>query len=185
MNTIKTKKCARCEEERPITKYQEGRTVCRVCRYHQYKIYLVGYYAEHSKRIKKGKQAWFQKNKEKINKQKRDKYADDPQYRMSCILRSRARIGIKNAGGCPTKLEKTSTLVGCTWVDCCKYIESLFTEGMSWRNYGNEGWHIDHIRPISSFDLRRHSEQLQCFNRANLQPMWATENLSKGVKWKI
>jgi hypothetical protein len=52
---------------------------------------------------------------------------------------------------------------------------------MSWSNWGKFGWHIDHIRPCASFDLSKKSEQLKCFNYSNLQPLWAVENLKKGV----
>jgi hypothetical protein len=48
---------------------------------------------------------------------------------------------------------------------------------MTWQNHGTDGWHIDHIRPISSFSL----EEMHLANHiSNLQPLWATENLAKG-----
>jgi hypothetical protein len=53
---------------------------------------------------------------------------------------------------------------------------------MSWENHGKFGWHIDHIKPISSFDLTNENEQLECFNYKNMQPLWWNENLSKGNK---
>jgi hypothetical protein len=51
---------------------------------------------------------------------------------------------------------------------------------MSFKNYGK--WHIDHIRPCASFDLSKASEQKECFHYTNLQPLWAEDNLSKGIK---
>lgn len=58
-----------------------------------------------------------------------------------------------------------------------EYIESQFKPGMSWENYGE--WEIDHIRPLSSFDLLRESECMIAFNYKNLQPLWLRENRSK------
>ena len=49
---------------------------------------------------------------------------------------------------------------------------------MSWDNHGE--WHIDHIKPISLFDLTKIEEQQICFHYTNLQPLWAKENISKG-----
>ena len=51
---------------------------------------------------------------------------------------------------------------------------------MSWENYGK--WHIDHIIPCNIFDLTIPSQQEECFNWKNLQPLWAADNLRKGSK---
>ena len=57
-----------------------------------------------------------------------------------------------------------------------------FKEGMSWRNYGFYGWHIDHIKPVSKFNLLDQKQQKKCFNYKNLQPLWAKENFLKSNK---
>jgi hypothetical protein len=56
------------------------------------------------------------------------------------------------------------------------HIASLFLNGMSWENYGE--WHIDHRRPVSSFKLPEQARE--CWSLANLQPLWAVDNLKKG-----
>ena len=73
------------------------------------------------------------------------------------------------------------SLVGCSVGFLRKYIEGKFETGMSWDNYGK--WHVDHIRPCASFDLSDKEQVLQCFNWRNLQPMWASENMSKGANY--
>ena len=70
------------------------------------------------------------------------------------------------------------SLVGCPVGFLRSYIEGKFENGMTWDNYG--AWHVDHIRPCASFDLSDKEQVLQCFNWRNLQPMWASENSSKG-----
>jgi len=60
-------------------------------------------------------------------------------------------------------------------------LEGLFKPDMTWANYGAE-WHIDHKRPCVSFNLTDPAQQRECFHYTNLQPLWATENLQKGVK---
>ena len=60
------------------------------------------------------------------------------------------------------------------------HLESLFKDGMSWENYGK--WHVDHIRPIVSFDKNELPSIVNSLS--NLQPLWAYENLLKGSKYE-
>lgn len=63
-----------------------------------------------------------------------------------------------------------------------EYLAKRFQPGMLWENHGIRGWHIDHIRPISSFPIGTSLAEINALE--NLQPLWAKENLSKGRKWK-
>lgn len=74
--------------------------------------------------------------------------------------------------------------IGCTIEFLKTYLESKFTNEMSWDNRGFRGWHIDHIRPLSSFDLSDVEQQKQAFHYTNLQPLWWQENFKKGSKWQ-
>lgn len=63
-----------------------------------------------------------------------------------------------------------------------QHMESLFQPGMSWENYGKNGWHIDHIMPVSSFDLTNLQEVKRASHFSNLQPLWAADNQRKSNK---
>jgi hypothetical protein len=71
-------------------------------------------------------------------------------------------------------------LTGCSINFLKKYIEHQFEDGMTWENHGI--WHIDHIYPISKFNLLEEDQQRKCFHYKNLQPLWKPENLEKGSK---
>ena len=51
------------------------------------------------------------------------------------------------------------TLVEYTLDDLMNHLEDNFTTGMSWQNYGKFGWHIDHKKPISSFNFTTTDEE--------------------------
>lgn len=74
-------------------------------------------------------------------------------------------------------------LIGCSIEHLKEHIEKQFVEGMNWENWSFYGWHIDHIRPIASFDLSDPAQVKECFHYSNLQPLWAKDNLSKGDKF--
>lgn len=98
--------------------------------------------------------------------------------RFITIARNRIRAAIASAG---LKMPASaSKLIGCDWDTLRAHLESQFTDGMSWSNYGK--WHADHIRPISSFDLTDPEQVARCFSWRNMQPLWAFDNLSKGAK---
>ena len=53
---------------------------------------------------------------------------------------------------------------------------------MSWEGIRDGIIHIDHILPISFFDITTEEGQHQAFNYLNTQPLWKEDNLKKGDK---
>ena len=80
------------------------------------------------------------------------------------------------------KSDRTIKLLGCSFSELVSYLERQFKEGMSWDNYGRQGWHMDHIVPCAAFDLTDPDQQKKCFHYTNLQPLWAKDNLEKGPR---
>ena len=75
------------------------------------------------------------------------------------------------------------SLVGYTRQQLKQHLEGLWQDGMTWANFGE--WHIDHVRPISSFEYATYNdpEFLECWSIDNLQPLWAEENMQKGARY--
>ena len=123
--------------------------------------------------------AWKEKNKDLIkvyNKEySSNRYKNDPIFKLKLNQRTRVRAILKSE-----KQAKTNELLGCTYEELKQHIESKFIDGMSWENMGK--WHIDHIVPLSAFDLSTKENQMIAFNYKNLQPLWAIDNLKKGAK---
>jgi len=115
------------------------------------------------------------KRRDKFNKYIRDRLKTDINFKLRKTIRARIRLALKN----DKKRSKTLKLLGVNnIITAKKHLEKLFKPRMTWKNHGK--WHIDHIIPCSSFDLTKASEQRECFHYTNLQPLWASENLSKG-----
>ena len=133
--------------------------------------------AENPEKSKESNANWRAENPEHVasymNDYHKQRKAKDPLYRLHCNMRSIGNRVVKqlSLGKKPACTEKWQ---GCTAEELKAYLESLFTEGMTWENYGE--WHVDHIRPVSSFAPE---EWEQINHYTNLQPLWAEDNLSK------
>jgi hypothetical protein len=127
---------------------------------------------------------WREKNIDKHRENKRNyektRKTNDPIYKLIANFRTAIYQVLKENN--ITKNGHYFEILGYTPDDLIKHIESQFTEGMSWENYGD--FHIDHIKPISSFNIREigDNEFMKCWSLDNLQPMWADENIRKSNK---
>lgn len=118
----------------------------------------------------------------RANEWQKKKKKEDPNFRIRCNLRTRLWQSLKINGA--VKQCKFDEYTGCSLDQLRMHLESLFTTGMSWDNYGKgDGkWNIDHIIPCAKFDLTKKGDQLKCFHWSNLQPMWERDNIRKGTK---
>lgn len=107
-----------------------------------------------------------------------ERYKGDPLFALKMRERTRVRQGLKVQG--THKAGPTAELLGCTWIEFFRHIESLFADGMSWQNM-NE-WHVDHVKPLAQFDLSDPEQQKLAFHYKNHQPLWALDNLKKGAR---
>jgi len=206
--------CSRCKETKDIDEFNINRTskdghtcYCRPCN----KIIRKEWDSKYIKTNKfkevqhkyitsdKGKKKnlkWYYKNKEKVLENQR-KYrkteegrAKEKRYRLSEKYRSK-----RVSGSFSTRMRQSlnghkngehwEDLVDYTLHDLREHLELLFKPDMSWENYGFKGWHIDHIRPISSYNIISIDcdDFKECWSLNNLQPLWAKENFKKGDKW--
>jgi hypothetical protein len=130
------------------------------------KAYLAQYYAnpEVKKRIA-----------ERRRRNENLKRLNDPAF----LLKKRTRCRIykalhrKNI----SKSTRTVDLVGCSYAFLKEHIEKQFRDGMAWDRLGS--FHIDHIRPLASFDLTNPEQLKAAFHWKNLQPLTPEENIKK------
>jgi hypothetical protein len=172
------KECILCnikkEEDEFVfrTDTNKYRTVCKECN----KI-LKRKYRNNKERNRTDQKKYYLNNKEKVLTRVKNyklKMKDDPNYKLIRSLRRRMYNFFK--GNIFSK-KSTIELIGCNQTDLKKHIESLFTEGMNWNNYGYYGWHIDHKIALSN--AQTNEEIYKLCHYTNLQPLWCKDNLSK------
>ena len=150
------------------------------------------YHLNNRGKILKQKKEYYLDNREKLlgrqkqynleNKPKRNAYVSNKRKTdLAFALTDNLRTRLKQALNGKNKSKSTLKLLGCTVKYLIQHLEKQFQPGMNWEN--RHLFHIDHIRPCSSFDLTDPKQQSECFNYKNLQPLWAQDNMVKGAKW--
>lgn len=160
------KKCKRLSDKRYRDKYPDKKK----------EIDRRYYMATNDKR-KEISRVWYQNNKNRANEAKRirkaERYHDDANYRLVCLLRFRIWKSLKSQK--TIKSNTTLEILGCSIDYFKRWLEFQFSDEMSWDNQGTY-WELDHVIPCSSFDLSREDCLRSCFNWKNIRPCEKKEN---------
>jgi len=182
---IKTKCCSRCQKVDSEDKFIKNRNICRECtrkRSIENTKKLKDIFLEEEYRI------CSNCNENKLstlfvrihmcndcnNKKRKERYYTDEEYRLKITK----RIAISGRIYKSLKFRKnkhTIDYLGCNYEEYLLWIE---TYEYTLQNHGTV-WHIDHVIPISTFNLDNEEEQLLAFNWRNTMPLSVKENLSK------
>jgi hypothetical protein len=177
--------CSCCKIEKDITSFYKDsyrkdgyKIYCKICKKNKdYK-----WDKNNKEKNKNWQKNWLEKNKEyrrKYLKEYENKKRNKCDiFKIKSYVRNRIRNFLKLKG--ITKNNKTFVIVGCTPEELKRHIENQFIGDMVWANYGKFGWHIDHIIPLDSGN--NEEEILKLCHYTNLQPLWWSDNLSKGHK---
>lgn len=176
------KECRKCKQNIPLEGFckkkdtKDGYHIyCKTCAY----LLSNQYYKGHKDSLKITQELYRTNNKEKIKVGMRlamkKHRAKNNNYRLRDNIQTLLRYHIKN------KTQSVIKYIGCTLQEYNDHIESKFKPEMNWNNYGVY-WEIDHIIPISSFDLSISEEANKAFHFTNTQPLTITENRRKSNK---
>lgn len=111
-------------------------------------------------------------------RREKERRSTDTQYHTSILLRQRVRAAIsRQSKGRPVKNESTLLLTGAS---PCEVVQRL---GITSTNIGKQsGNDIDHIFPVTMYDLTDKDQQRMCFHVSNLRLMPSTQNKQKSDK---
>jgi len=135
------------------------------------------YWVKNKDILKQKRKLYNQLNKEKIAEQKQRQRKQVNNLLKEAICRRMNRAIKDNDTGSGRWFK----YLGCS-LDELKnwfaYLFPLIDDKMSFENHGTY-WHIDHVRPVSSFDLTNENNIHECFSWKNLSPLEKSKNLSK------
>lgn len=134
-------------------------------------------------KYRENKKRWNQLNPEKISiymKKAHDKTRSTPKGKLNHSISSAITISLSGE----KRGRHWETLIGYSLDILMKHLEKKFKSGMTWENYGKNGWHVDHIIPKSAFNFEKPEDDdfKKCWSLKNLRPLWAKENLIKHDK---
>ena len=156
--------CSKCKIEKPIFEFNKNSNTkdkihyyCRLC--------------DNLKCLE-----WEKNNRGYRNKYWKEKYTNDISFKLAKILRT--RLGQALLRQLTNKNFKTEELLGISFSEFKKYIEFLMSPEMSW-----ELVELDHIQPLSSFDLTNPEQLREAAHYTNIQPLLKSDNRKKGSKY--
>jgi len=131
---------------------------------------------ERDRKYREANRELVRSNARMADRRRHAKWKSDPIYQMARRVRGRMHTALREKGF--SKESKTQKMLGCTFKQFAKHIESQFTDGMSWDNRSE--WHLDHIVPLSCATTIEGLEKLSHYK--NIRPLWAADNLIKSNK---
>jgi hypothetical protein len=127
--------------------------------------------------IRKDNDKYRNECKDCANQIQRERHINNIQYRIKRSIRGHVYRYLNVKNGLKTK--SSSKYIGISLFLLRKWIEFQFEPEMSWENYGTY-WTIDHVLPLSLFDMTNKNHQNISFNWKNLRP--CTDNFVKNNK---
>ena len=163
-----SKRCTKCEIEKSFSEFGDNmyhgdrkQSRCQEC--------------ENERKSK-----WKIDNRERYlenrRRYERERKAIDINFRLTKNLRGRLRKALLKQVA--SKNDTTEALLGISYSEFKNYIEFLMTPNMNWDNI-----HLDHVRPLSSFDLKDIEQLKEASHYTNIQPLLAKDNLLKGDRY--
>jgi hypothetical protein len=185
------KKCKKCIEK-PLAEFSKSKAnkdglqnLCKECSRKASHDYAsknkdlesqrkAEWYLRNKERVLNKSKRWNFANRSKINANKYRRYHTDVNFKLADILRSRITKFLRHG--------KVLTALGCSVEELKRHLESRFQPGMTWENWSKTGWHVDHVKALSKFNLMDPVEFAKASHYTNLQPLWAEDNHRKHNK---
>jgi hypothetical protein len=159
------------EQKKQYRESEEGRLIRQE--------YRKTYYLKNKSVENERSNRWNKANRERLkdynNEYSRQYRKNNPEiYAWRSVLHNYLRRVGKE------KEAHTIDLLGYSALELKQHIESLFTEGMTWENYGE--WHIDHIIGVINFQKDTPINVVNALS--NLRPLWGSTKEINGIVYE-
>lgn len=179
--------CKYCEKKLDLNMFRHNRLKCKDCEKKDGRTYRksgIGktksqeWSCNNKDKHKKLQSNWYENNKEHIRNKFNDRYKNDHEFRIRKNCQRRIQALFKE-----NKQYSTNKYLNCTNKFFIEWLEFCFRNDnkMNLENHGSY-WHLDHVIPITKFDLSKEDQIYLCFNWINYMPLSAKENISKQNK---
>lgn len=175
------KSCSKCGSEKEATEFYRDRSKrdgldsqCKECQ----AAYSAKRYERNSEKMKAAAARWYRENSGRVAAYQKNRYQSEESYRLIKLMRARLLTALR-------KNQKEGVAVrnlGCSIERFREHIAAQFAPGMTWDNHGE--WHLDHVRPLASFDLTDDDQVRVACHYSNIQPLWAEDNHAKSRKFR-
>jgi hypothetical protein len=131
-------------------------------------------------RVREAAHRWREENRDKVRAKQRRADAriqQSPIHVLNKRVKSRIR-GMLRGKYAPGTI---GAHLDFSKAQLVAHIERQFTKGMTWERLMSGEIHIDHIRPVASFNIKEigDAEFKACWALSNLRPLWNTDNWAK------
>jgi hypothetical protein len=173
VDSTQTKQCSVCSEIKQLDEFHIAKTkghiraMCKMCSSQKRKEY----YQNHR-----------EKTIEQTNNYKVEKMKRDPVFKLERMLRCRIYMALTSQT--QKKQNRTWQYINCSSQFFKNWMEFQLYDGMTLDNYG-AFWHVDHVKPCSSFDLSIPEQIEECFSWKNLRPYRADKNIQKSASIQL
>ena len=210
-NIDQTKKCNSCEKDKNTSDFIKNRNICKLCnnehrrnKYvsdedHRKKLIETATIFKKRKSVERatvreetqikleaeiGQENAICKYCNEIKPKSRFRFnrlkcadceRDEPLDKFKRMIRTRVYIALHSV-----KEKHTIDYLGCSTTEYVQWIQ-YNSDDFTIENHGKK-WHIDHVIPLSKFNLADVEEQMVAFNWRNTTALSAHDNLSKNNK---
>lgn len=140
------------------------------------KQYNKQYNELNKEKIKLQRAKYRKENRAKLQAYENNKMKTDILFKLGKRLRNRLQDFLKGRNFIDDR--SFNDYLGCSLEELKTWLETKFTVGMDWNNYGV--WHLDHKVPLSS--AKTEEEMYTLCHYTNIQPLWGIDNIKKSNK---